>query len=87
MALLDDLLQISQAERLADLERLTTDQTITGDFEGSVTGRWVRLDETGGGIVEYNSKQYHTKPIGFTSVPVGTAVEMTFANGIYYSKW
>lgn len=87
MTLLDELLQTSQAERLADLERLARDQVVTGDFDGSVTGKWVKLDDTGAGIVEYNSKQYTTKPIGFTSVPAGTAVEMTFANGIYYSKW
>lgn len=87
MALLDDLLEVSVANRLVDLERLDSKQLIEGDFEGSVTGRWVKLDSTGAGIVEYNSKQYVTKPIGFTSLPAGTAVEMSFAKGVYYSKW
>jgi hypothetical protein len=87
MALLDDLLEISVANRVVDLERLDSKQLIEGDFEGSVTGRWIRLDSTGAGIVEYNSKQYVTKPIGFTSLPAGTAVEMSFAKGVYYSKW
>jgi len=87
MALLDEVLQMSSANRLVDLERLDSKQVIEGDFEGSVTGRWVKLDATGAGIVEYNSKQYVTKPIGFTSVPAGTAVEMSFAKGVYYSKW
>ncbi|WGL30746.1 membrane protease activity protein [Synechococcus phage S-CRES3] len=87
MALLDDLKQFSDVYRIADLERLASSELIEGDFSGSVTGKWVRLDQTGAGIVEYNSKQYATKPIGFTSVPAGTAVEMTYANGVYYSKW
>ena len=87
MALLDDLLEVSVANRLVDLERLDSKQLIEGDFEGSVTGRWIRLDSTGAGIVEYDSKQYVTKPIGFTSLPAGTAVEMSFAKGVYYSKW
>ena len=87
MALLDDMLQIANAQRLVELERLELKQQIEGDFEGSVTGRWIRLDSTGAGIVEYNSKQYVTKPIGFTSLPAGAAVEMSFAKGVYYSKW
>lgn len=87
MSLLDDLKQYSDVFRVADLERLASSELIEGDFSGSVTGKWVKLDQTGAGIVEYNSKQYTTKPIGFTSVPAGTAVEMTYANGVYYSKW
>lgn len=87
MALLDDLKQLSDVYRIADLERLASSELIEGDFSGSVTGKWVKLDQTGAGIVEYNSKQYTTKPIGFTSVSAGTAVEMTYANGVYYSKW
>ena len=87
MALLDEILNMSSANRLIDLERLDSKQIIEGDFEGSVTGRWVKLDATGAGIVEHDSKQYVTKPIGFTSLPAGTAVEMSFAKGVYYSKW
>jgi hypothetical protein len=87
MALLDDILNIAEAQRLVDLERLDLKQQIQGDFDGSVTGRWVKLDSNGAGIVEYNSKQYVTKPIGFTSLSAGTAVEMSFAKGVYYSKW
>ena len=87
MALFDDLLDISSAGRLIDLERLSADEIIEGDFKGSVTGKWVRLDSSGAGIVEYNSKHYVTKLLGFTSVPAGTSVEVTYANGVYYSKW
>lgn len=87
MALLDELLETSYANRVVDLERRETKELIEGDFEGSVTGKWVKLDNSGAGIVEYKSKQYTTQPLGFTSAPAGTMVELTFANGLYYSKW
>lgn len=87
MALLDDLVQENLISRVEELERRVSKPVIEGDFDGSVTGKWVKLDQSGAGVVEYNGKQYTTKPIGFTSVPAGTAVEMTFANGVYYSKW
>lgn len=87
ISLMDSLREESLARRIVDLERLASNQVIEGDFEGSVTGKWLRLDQSGAGIVQYNSKNYTTKPIGFTSVAAGTAVEMTYANGIYYSKW
>ena len=83
---LGDLLVLSNINRVEDLERRELSQTITGDFEGSVAGSWVRLDENGAGIVNYNDKEYVTKRVGFTSIPAGTAVELSFGNGIYYSK-
>lgn len=87
MALLDDLVGLADTYRVLDLERLDSNELIEGDFSGSVTGKWVRLDVTGSGVVEYNSKLYFTKPIGFTSIPKGTAVELSYAKGVYYSKW
>lgn len=87
MTLLEEVLQINQVNRITDLERIESPQPIKGDFEGSVTGRWVRLDLNGSGIVSYNNKMYATKPLGFTSIAEGTAVEMSHANGVYYSKW
>ena len=84
---LGDLLALSNLNRIEDLERRETSRVVTGDFEGSVAGSWVRLDETGAGIVRYNDKEYVTKRVGFTSIPAGTAVELSFGNGIYYSKW
>lgn len=87
MALLDDVLQTNRINRVADLERIESPQAIKGDFEGSVTGKWVKLELNGSGIVSYNNKLYITKPIGFTSIAAGAAVEMSHANGIYYSKW
>ena len=85
--MIENLRQISLANRLIDLERLASDTSIQGDFEGSVTAYWVRLGSSGEGIVKYNSKEYKTKPIGFVSAKAGKEVELTFANGVYYTKF
>ena len=87
MSLLDNLLQLSTAERLLHVEQREKGIIIEGDFDGNVTGYWVRLDTSGAGIVSYNKKEYVTKPIGFTSLPAGTEVELSHANGVYYSKF
>ncbi len=87
MSLLTSLTQISSANRIVDLEFRNSDTTIVGDFVGSVTGTWVRLGENGEGIVSYNNKNYVTVPIGFISIPKGTELELSYANGIYYSKF
>lgn len=87
MPLLDSVLTASNTARVSDLDRLERKDVIRGDFEGSVTGKWVRLADNGAGIVAYNGKQYTTKPIGFTSIEAGHAVELSYARGVYYSKW
>lgn len=87
MALIDDLKEVNLAERIADLERREKGHVVEGDFEGNVTGHWVTLDESGAGIVNYNNKNYVTETIGFVSMPKGTAVELSFADGTYYSKY
>lgn len=87
MSLLSSLVQRSMAERIVQLERLEKGVLVEGDFEGSVTGVWVKFAEDGTGVVTYNRKQYYTKPIGFTSLPAGSIVELSHANGIYYSKF
>ncbi len=87
MSILTSLTQISSANRIVDLEFRNSDTTIVGDFVGSVTGTWVRLGESGEGIVSYNNKNYVTVPIGFISIPKGTELELSYANGIYYSKF
>lgn len=83
----DRLKAISTANRIADLEFRASDTTIEGDFVGSVPGSWVTLGNSGEGVVKYNNKTYITKPIGFISIPKGTDVELSFANGVYYSKF
>ena len=87
MSLLYSLTQRSEAERFVQLERRESGGYIEGDFDGSVTGYWVKLSPDGAGIVSYNRKEYTTKPIGFTSLPAGTEVELSHANGVYYSKF
>jgi hypothetical protein len=73
--------------RILKLEFLEENTVIQGDFDGSVTGYWRRLDDSGAGVVVYNKKEYFTKPVGFTSLPAGTEVELSHANGTYYSKF
>ena len=87
MSILMSLTQVSSANRIVDLEFRNSDTTIVGDFVGSVTGTWVRLGGNGEGIVSYNNKEYVTVPIGFISIPKGTELELSYANGIYYSKF
>lgn len=77
----------ARANRVLDIERRQTKPIIQGKFDGSVTGSWVKLSDNGSGIVNYNQKEYTTRPIGFTSIPAGTNVVLTFANGVYYSSW
>ena len=87
LSLMQALRDSSFAERLVNLERMEKGFSIEGDFEGSVTGYWVRLDETGAGIVKFNHKEYKTETIGFVSLPRGTMVELSYADGKYFSKY
>ena len=87
MDLLKRTLQSNLAARVIELERREEGAAPRGDFEGSVTGYWKKLGERGVGLVEYKGKVYKTRPIGFMSLPKGTEVELTYANGVYYSKF
>lgn len=87
MALIDDLFETSKALQLVDLERIQNKEFIKGDFVGSVKGTWKKLAQNGAGIVTYNGKDYTTVRIGFTALAPGTPVELSFAKGVYYSKW
>ena len=85
--MLDKLTQLSNSNRIIDLERRSEGNVLRGDFEGSVTAYWVRLGPKGEGIVSYNNKQYVTNSIGFVSIPAGTEVELSYANGMYYTSF
>ena len=87
MSIVNELQIISDAERAVDIERRETGHIVKGDFEGSVTGFWVELDDDGAGVVDYAGKRYRTSTIGFVSLPKGTAVELSYAKGVYYSKY
>jgi hypothetical protein len=87
MDLLSQTLNVNLAARVIELERREEGSRPRGDFEGSVTGYWSGLSDSGVGLVEYKGKIFKTRPIGFLSVPKGTEVELTHANGVYYSKF
>lgn len=84
--LLKATLRTAETNRLIELRKRYEGSSPRGDFEGSVTGYWVRLDPRGVGIVTYRGKEYKTRPMGFMSLPKGTEVELTYAKGVYYSK-
>ena len=87
MDLLKQTAEASLQARVIELERREEGAKPTGDFTGSVTGYWQKLSPDGVGLVEHKGKTYKTRPIGFMSLPKGTEVELTFANGVYYSKF
>lgn len=87
MSIFDSVSRAAKAERVVALEDRSEGLQIKGDFEGSVTGVWQRLDQSGVGLVRYKGKDYKAKPIGFLSVAKGTAVELTYGNGIYFAKF
>jgi len=80
-------IETNRAKREYQLMSYRNKPVIKGDFEGSVTGYWVRMDASGAGIVSYQRKEYVCEPIGFVSLPKNTPVELTFAHGIYYAKF
>ena len=87
MSIFKSVSDVAKAERVVALESRQDGVQVKGDFEGSVTGAWQRLDQTGVGIVSYKGKEYKAKPIGFLSVAKGTAVELTYGNGVYFAKF
>ena len=87
MNIVDKTVKRSRESRVEELERRLQGARPSGDFEGSVTGYWDKLDDRGVGLVTHNGKTYKTRAIGFLSLPKGTEVELTYANGIYYSKF
>ena len=87
MSIFTSVSETAKAERVIALETRADGLQIKGDFDGSVTGVWQRLDQSGVGVVKYKGKDYKAKPIGFLSVAKGTAVELTYGNGIYFAKF
>ena len=85
--MIDGLIALNNANRVFDLEKRSDGTQVKGDFEGSVTAYWIKLGPMGEGIVSYNNKQYTTNPIGFVSIPAGTEVVLSYANGMYYTAF
>lgn len=86
MSVIQDSINLFEAERLVAAEKPRNPNEI-GDFEGLVTGVWVKLASSGLGIVNYKDKKYKTVPLGAESISAGTKVQMNYSKGIYYSKW
>ena len=87
MSLVKNTIKNALTARVIELERREEGSAPLGDFQGSVTGYWAELDANGVGIVQHKAKNYKTRPIGFASLPKGTEVELTYADGVYYSKF
>jgi len=75
------------ADRVYELERRADGFRIEGDFDGNVQGKWKELAQSGAGVVTYRGKDYTVMPIGFVSLPAGTSVELSYADGVYYAKF
>lgn len=88
MSLLDDVLELQETTRMMHLEDRLKGDLVKGDFEGIVTGQWVRIDDSSGaGIVLHNDTEYVTVMLGGSSLPKGARVELSYADGVYYSDW
>ena len=87
MSALSSAMQEYQARRMLEMERRSEGAEIKGDFEGSVKGSWLRLDEGGAGVVLYKSREYKVRSIGFTSLPKGSVVELSYAKGVYFASF
>ena len=85
--LVDTLVEASTEERISVLTERAKNEPVSGDFDGTVIGTWVRLGKDGTGVVRYKDRNYVTRPLGFTVISVGAKVELTFADGVYTSKW
>jgi hypothetical protein len=85
--MLPELVSLNTSERLRQVQDRVENLKPRGDFEGSVTGTWVKLDQSGAGLVQYKNKIYSSIPIGFTSIPAGLRVKLAYAAGTYYSSF
>ena len=80
-------MEMGAMQRALEVERRARGAEIKGDFEGSVTGVWMGLNKKGAAVVSYRNKNYVTIPLGLVSLPKGAQVELSYAKGIYYSKY
>lgn len=87
MNALNAAMQEHQARRMLEMERRSEGAEVRGDFEGSVKASWVRLDQGGAGIALYRGKEYKVRSVGFTSLPKGSIVELSYAKGVYFANF
>ena len=87
MSALMAALQEHKVRRMLEVERRSEGAETRGDFTGSVKAAWVRLDEKGAGIALYKGREYKTRSIGFSSLPKGSVVELSYAKGVYFASF
>ena len=87
MSALTAALQEHKVRRMLEVERRADGAETRGDFDGSVKAAWVRLDEKGAGIALHKGREYKTRSIGFTSLPKGSTVELSYAKGVYFASF
>ena len=84
---LEEAKATARSLRSIEVEHRMDKAPIRGDFEGSVRGTWVRLDDGGAGVVLYKGKEYKVRTIGFSSLTAGAPVLLTYADGIYVASF
>lgn len=85
--LLEKLATIARAQRVVAQDAELTGTVYSADFEGTVTGTWEGLADSGAGLVVYNGKTYTTVRMGITSLFPGARVQLSYVKGTYYSNW
>jgi hypothetical protein len=80
-----NLSAVQAANRMIELERRESPEPIQGTITGTVAASWIKLGEDGAGRVEYKDREYIVSTVGFTSLPKGTKVQMTYGGGVYYA--
>ena len=81
------LSSVQAANRMVELERRESPEPIKGTIEGTVAASWVELGDDGAGRVEYKDRLYVVSTVGFTSLPQGTKVQMSYGSGVYYAVY
>ena len=87
MTAIDMAMKEFNMRRVEETMRRAEGAEVKGDFEGSVVGKWQRLGEDGAGVVLYKGRNYPVRSIGFSSLPRGATVELTYAKGQYFAKF
>lgn len=79
-----------EIRRGEEIERRSDGAPIPGGGavgNASVRATWVRLDNSGAGIVSYQGKEYVVVPRGAASIPQGTTVMLSYADGLYFADF
>ena len=79
--------RLADTRRILDLERLSKNDPVPGDFEGTVTGSYLRKNDDGTVTVMYNSQEYVARPQSKYMAVKDDVVTLTFRAGIYLASW